>query len=479
MANILFSVRSILGLLPNTEKIESKNQALKNEYNKLLEYSESDELKEFLNLEEYVKSDEFKNEKTKISSLKFKNSDEYNNEQNFLKLKKDKKIKNYFKVVNSNELSTFNELNTSDKINSFINIQEELNNETDSDLLKEKMSELKTLKKDSQIKFWAKYQKTKKYLLFKDVENSELLNEYHSLETIIESDEFKENKEYLLDKNKWQKTEAYQKEQRYNELLKSEDIKWFFSVKDSNKFDDIKSWNLTFEDSFESNSIDEEKWMNSFFWGKMLLNDRYVLTGDKHFYTDNKNIELTGNSLKIVTKQENTKGKVWNPTYGFSIQDFNYTSGMLTTAHSFRQKYGKFEAKIKLNSDSPVYQALWLKGEKILPEIDIFKFNMDKKNRFQMSSIWGDPNDYKSAQRVFEKINGAGLTKGFFIYTLIWNEDKITWYINNVEIFSTTENIPNEPLFIILSSGINKEVNSPLNHSEYEIEWIRCYGKVE
>jgi len=474
MANILFSLRSTFGLLPSTEKIESKKQSLINEYNKLIEYSNSEELKEFIELENFINSNEFKSIKENISALNFKNSEEYKKEQEYLKIKKNRSIKKYFKILNSSNLSEFNKINNSDKLASLKEIQQAIDSETDAEIIKSKEIEIKKLKKDKQISFWTKYKKSKAYLLYTDIDNSNLLNEYQTLKELIESSQFKEKKEYLLDKKKWEKTDEYKKELKYKELLKSEDIKWYYSVKDSDKFNSLKSWNLTFEENFNSNEIDKNKWMNSYFWGEMLLHDRYVLSGDKHLYTDNKNITLSGNSLKIITKQESTSGKVWNPMYGFSIQDFNYTSGMLTTAHSFRQKYGKFEAKIKLDSNTPVYQAFWLKGEKILPEIDVFKFNMDKKNSLQLSTIWGDANNYKNAQKISEKIGASGLSKGFYIYTLDWTKDKLTWSINDIEIFSTTEGIPDEPLYIILSAGLLKDPKQ-FTSSEFEIEWIKCY----
>lgn len=283
---------------------------------------------------------------------------------------------------------------------------------------------------------------------------------------------------YMLDKDKWQKTDDFVKESKYDELKKSADIKWYLSVVDSDKFSKLNEWKLTFEDDFTTNKVDDKKWMNSFFWGKMLLNDRYVMAGDQHYYTDDKNIELNNSILKIVTKTEAARGKVWHPLHGFSEKDFKYTSGMISTAHSFRQQYGKFEAKIKLDASFPAYLAFWLKGEKILPEIDVFKFNMDKKNRFQMSTHFGDPSNVKSAQKVTSKIGGSNLTNDFYIYSFEWSPEKITWRINDYEVFSSINGIPNEPLYLIISAGVQKDIPLENSASQFEIDWVRCYEKI-
>ncbi len=460
-------------------------------YNKLLKKQGDEEIekpKELIEYEEllnYINSNEYQQ---KLTELEYSNTEEYKKEQKFASLKKEQKFKAYFKFKSSKQLTEYNTTKDSDYLKQYEELEayvtsqeydEAINSFTYSnsdDFNKgQKFNELKI---STQIKNWVKYKKSKPYLLFLQVKDSDLLKEFEELQELINSDKFKEYKIYMLDKEKYQKTDEHNKEQRYFELKKSDDIKWYYAIKDSNKFDELKAWNITFEDDFTTGKVEEEKWMNSFFWGKMLINDRYVVAGDKHFFTDNKNVELNGTSLKIITKKEKTKGKVWHPVNGFSTQEFNYTSGMLSTAHSFRQQYGKFEAKIKINDYFPVYQAFWLKGEKILPEVDVFKFNMDKKNRFQMSAFWGDPANAKNAQKKISKINGASFAKDYFIYTLDWTEKKLTWKINGIEIFSTSQGIPNEPLYLLLSSGIHKKPTQDFTPAAFEIDWVRCYEKI-
>jgi len=439
---------------------------------------------ELENLENYINSNEYKQ---KLSELDYKNTEEFKKEQKFKVLQKSKNIKDYFKFIESPLFKHYNSFKDSSDLKYFEELKAYIASPDHQNALKnynykeseefQKEVSFQNLKKNKAILSWMKYQKSKSYILFKEIENSEVLSEYQELDILINSAEFIEFKSYMLDKDKWKKTEEFEKERRFEELKKSEDIVWYYKVKDSNKFDELKAWKITFEDDFTSGKIEEDKWMNSFFWGKMLLNDRYVIAGDKQYYTDNKNFELNGTSLKIVTKREKTKGKVWHPTHGFLTQEFDYTSGMLSTAHSFRQLYGRIEAKIKLNADYPIYQAFWLKGEKILPEIDIFKFNMDKKNRFQMTNFWGDPNNIKASNKVLEKLNGSIFTKDYFIYTLDWEENKLTWKINGIEVFSTANGIPNEPLYLMLSAGIQKETSQDLGNSAFEIDWVRCYQK--
>lgn len=447
MANFGFSLRLTFGLLPQTTKIEEKRDELEKEFERLNTIANSETLKEYNELYEYVNSQEFISAKKNIIALKYKNSQIYNKEKQYLSLEKNKAIKNYFNVL---QLPEYKQV---------------------------KDSEGQTEISDEQTKIINKFKKSKQYQLFAQTKNSSELKNYNELKEFVNSEEFKNEKEYLLDKDKYKKSPEYVKESRYQELAKSDDIVWYLKNKNTNKFDELKKWKVTFDEKFDDNKIDEQKWMNSFFWGKMLIDDRYVLAGDKHYYTDNKNIDISGNTLKIITKKEQAKGKVWHPKQGFFKQDFEYTSAMLSTAHSFRQQYGKFEAKIKIDAEAPVFQAFWLKGEKILPEIDVFKFNTHQNKKMLMTSTTGNPDDVDNAKSVITKVSGASLAKGFYIYSVDWTPEKITWKVNDVEVYSTTSGIPDEPLYILLSAGIRRDTNGENIQSVYEIDWVKCYEK--
>ena len=478
MANFSFALRLALGLLPKTEKIESDRKQLIDEYNKLEEFKKSDTLKNFNKLQEYVDSAEFKSIKSKITSLNYADSEYCSKEKQFIALEKDKRVKNYYNVSQSADLKRFEAAANSDALKRVKELAETVNSADFQQAKADKsnpekmaeckslLQEYKSLTKNSEIKFWTKYQNKSAYKLYVETSNSSLIADYEELKAYVNSDEFKTQKEYLLDKNRFNKSEEAKREQEYVNMKNSEEIKWYEATVNSNKFDELKAWTLTFEDNFDDAKVDESKWMNSFFMGKMVLNDRYVLAGDKQYYTDNKNIDIKQSVLSIVTKKEKASGKVWNAKLGFLTQDFDYTSGLLSTANSFRQQYGRFEAKIKINSQAPVYQAFWLKGENKEPEIDIFKYNI-KKGQMQLSA-------YNKGAAVGNKFGGSGLAKDFFIYTIDWNADKIIWKINGYEVASAKNNI-NEPLFIMLSAGLNKDAdNLP---AAMQIDWVRCYEK--
>ena len=478
MANFSFAFRLAFGLLPKTEKIESDRNQLIAEYKKLNEFKDSETLKKFNKLQEYVDSAEFKSTKSKITSLNYADSEYCSKEKQFQALEKDKRVKNYFAVSQSADLKRFESAAQSDALKRLKELAETVNSadfqQAKSDKSNpEKMAECKSLQKEyksltknPEIKFWTKYQNKSAYKMYVETSNSTLISDYEELKAYVNSDEFKTQKEYLLDKNRFSKSDEAKREQEYINMKNSEEIKWYEATVNSNKFDELKAWNLTFEDDFTDSKVDESKWMNSFFMGKMVLNDRYVLANEKQYFTDNKNVDIKQSVLSIVTKKEKATGKVWDAKLGFMTKDFDYTSGMLSTANSFRQQYGRFEAKIKINSLSPVYQAFWLKGEHKEPEIDIFKYNI-KKGQMQLSA-------YNKGVAAGNKFGGSGLAKDFFIYTVDWDANTITWKINNYVVATAPNNIQ-EPLFLMLSAGLtNNADNLP---AAMQVDWVRCYEK--
>ena len=215
--------------------------------------------------------------------------------------------------------------------------------------------------------------------------------------------------------------------------------------------------------------------MTSFFWAKALLNDSYSLEGDAHFNTDGKNVEISNNNAKIITRKEQAKGKVWSTKYGFQPKDFNYTSGLISTGNGFRQKYGKFEAKIKMNRLHPGYQAFWMVGEQMIPQIDIINAQGKSNQGAQVANYYKNG----TVQRNFSKVSGLNLTSDYFIYTLEWSANKLVWKINDVEIYSATQGIPDEPLYLIFSAGLRGEIDGSKLPQTMEIDWVKCYKKVE
>lgn len=299
----------------------------------------------------------------------------------------------------------------------------------------------------------------------------------NDLEAFINSEKFKEFKVYMLlsFKDKWVKTEEFSKDEEYKTFVKSPKIIWYFKVVDSKKFNEIKNWQQTFSEEFNSSKLNKKVWLTRFYWGDTMLHDTYSLSDDRHFNTDGDNLSIENSILKIETRKEKVTGKAWNPLFGFQPKEFDYTSGLINTGQSFRQQYGRFKAKIKVSQNKSTTQAFWLVGNRIIPQVDILKY---KNKKFFLNLFWGDIGEKNQINRITEKFSGSKLSSGFYIYELEWTPEELTWKINGLILKKEIATMLAEPMYLLLSAGIFQNVNGQEFPVTMEIDWVRCYQKV-
>ena len=117
------SLKFLLGLIPSTAKIEQAEKALIAEFDKLNAFAKSDTLKKFTELKELINSSSFLQKKKEIESLSFKGSEEYAREKEFLSLQKAKDIVLYFGTIGGSSLKKFQELDGSEKIKGYESLE--------------------------------------------------------------------------------------------------------------------------------------------------------------------------------------------------------------------------------------------------------------------------------------------------------------------------------------------------------------------
>lgn len=436
------------------------------ELKRFREMDGSDKIMEFETLEKYIRSSGFR-EKQKMRPITFKDTDEYRKLVEYNALKADAEIKGFLKSglkegeKKSKTLLRYEELDALMKSSDFI-AKKKMKPVTFKDTEEyKKLLEYNRIKGSIEIKEFYKFKSSKEYANFLNTDGSTRLKRYEELKELVSTSEFREKKEYLLDKKRFEKTEMFREVQEYVRLKKNEDIIWYFKVKDSNKFDILKHRELTFSDEFDEDKLDTKKWLTNYYWGEKLLHDRYSVEPDLQAFTEKENFELSNSVLKIITKPQKITGKVWSAALGFSTKEFNYTSGIVNSGNSFRQKYGIFTAKIKLG-DPNAKNAFWMLADKITPHIDICRTSKGK--------VWSD---FFSVKGNSAKTSiGSRYANDFFIFTLEWTSDKLVWKINDTEVFTQTTDVPQEPMYVLLAGGLDKPVNGM---TSMEIDWIRVY----
>jgi hypothetical protein len=408
-------------------------------------------------LERFVQSPAFK-EKERMKPVTFKDTEEYGKWLEYKTLRRDKEVK---KNLNPDKVKKFEELKMFITSSAFL-LKKNMKPVTFKDTPEyQKLIDFKNKRKAADVVSYYKFKVSKEYSNYFEVKDSARLKRLSELEKYLKSKEFTERKEYLLDRRRFEKTDMFRELKEYNDLKNSADIKWYFSVKDSSKFDVIKQRKLTFSDEFEGDAPDKAKWLNRYYWGDKLLHDSYSIASDLHCYTSSDNFEVRHSVLRIITKPQKTTGKVWDQERGFYSKEFSFTSGILNTGISFRQKYGIFTAKIKL-TDPVVRNAFWLISDRITPHVNVCRAG-NRKVWFDLFT--GQGNHYK-------KSLGSKYLSDFYIYTLEWKPESLVWKINGIEVMRLTTGVPQEEMYINLAGGVDRPIGGI---SSMEVDWIRVY----
>jgi beta-glucanase (GH16 family) len=454
-------------------------------YKDFISVQESGLNKKIDELGKEVQSTAFLQRKASLKKPEFKNSEESRKLTELKNLKKLKSYRNYLSLANTSFRKDYEamqgkpELEAYADLKSFIGSLEFRNQKKEIESRKledtkeyELYKECIEISKSDQIKSYIKFRDSDDYKKYLSLVGTSRIKEYKSLKAFIESDEFKKFKIYCLKnpKKRWDESKEYQTFQEYENLRKSEKISWYLKNIEAKKFNWLRSWEETFIEDFSSPKLDGKKWITRYYWGEKLLKESYSLSHDKHFITDGKNLLFENGKLNIVTKKENITGKSWHPSHGFIPREFGYTSGLISTGLSFTQRYGTFEAKLRVHESKGLINAFWLVGKTMIPHIDIIKAG----KKIFSGNVWGDAKQLKSVQRFTSSLGRSRFSKDYYIYTLEWLPGKVTWKINGVEVAKNTKGVPEESMYMVISAGIQNDVSGVLPAS-FEIDWVRCF----
>jgi len=183
--------------------------------------------------------------------------------------------------------------------------------------------------------------------------------------------------------------------------------------------------NLVWEDNFDVDGApDASKWAFEIGdgtaqgipgWGNNEL----------QYYTDRpENVSVESGVLKITARQESFEGS-------------GYTSARLITKGLFQQKYGRFEARVKLPTGQGLWPAFWLLGDDsngdIWPqigEIDVMEYLGDEPTQI-FGTIHGP--QYSGGESISKEfvLEADRFDTGFHIFGIEWTPNFINFYVDD------------------------------------------------
>lgn len=242
------------------------------------------------------------------------------------------------------------------------------------------------------------------------------------------------------------------------------------------------NWTLTFSQEFDGpagQAPDAKVWNRNLGGGGFGNNEWQSYTdGPANAFLDGK-----GN-LVIEARKEKTTGKD-----GIAR---DYSSARLHTAGTFSQRYGRFEARIKMPKGKGIWPAFWMMGDSISKvgwpgggEIDIMEFL-----GHQVSTTFGTLHGpgYCGGEGKQGHIDSAApLCDDFHIYGIEWDPSGIRWTFDGKVFHTVTPddvkacNWPfDQPFFMILNLAVGG--NWPGYPDEKTtlpqrliVDWVRAY----
>ncbi len=243
---------------------------------------------------------------------------------------------------------------------------------------------------------------------------------------------------------------------------------------------------LTFQDEFNDSTLDMSKWSYQNgsgaeygipFWGNQ----------EKQYYKS-QNIEVSGGTLKIHAKMEQTYDAPTNTTLDF-------TSGKIVTQGKFDQTFGRFEAKIKAPLGQGFWPAFWLmpannthgNGWPYNGEIDIMELRgrVDDKVSSAIHFFNGGGHEYQHGETT---LPNQGKIDEFHVYAVDWVSNKLEFSVDGY-VYHTREaswhNAPipfNHDFYIIINLAVGGHFDNHLipNANDFpavlEVDYVRVYA---
>ncbi|WP_350287665.1 glycoside hydrolase family 16 protein [uncultured Croceitalea sp.] len=204
------------------------------------------------------------------------------------------------------------------------------------------------------------------------------------------------------------------------------------------------------------------------------------------YYTDRPENATIQNGILLITAREET------------FEGASYTSARLSTKDRFEQRYGRFEARIRLPFGQGIWPAFWMLGADIdenpwpgAGEIDIMEYR-GQEPTILIGSVHGP--GYSGGDAISKEytLENDRFDTGFHIFGIEWGPDFINYYVDDVLYNQITpEDIDeetngqgvwvfNKPFYILMNLAVGGTfVGSPNAETQFPqtmlVDYVRVY----
>ena len=188
---------------------------------------------------------------------------------------------------------------------------------------------------------------------------------------------------------------------------------------------------VVWEDNFDGNSLDLNKWnfqlgdgcdLGICGWGNNELQ-----------YYKSENVEVSGGTLKIIAKRESEQNKL-------------YTSARITSKDKGDWTFGRFEAKMKTPQGKGLWPAFWMLSSSEpygswpqSGEIDIMELVGSEPEKVHGTIHFGPPPPNNRSATESYSLQDGSFADGFHTFAIEWDGSQIRWIVDDF-VYSTKIN---------------------------------------
>ena len=217
-----------------------------------------------------------------------------------------------------------------------------------------------------------------------------------------------------------------------------------------------------FADEFDGWRVDTDRWSSGYPWGCTS-----ETTGERQCYAPEALTVRDG--LLVLEADRDPNGRL------------PYRSGMVASHRSFAQRYGYFELRARLPRGQGLWPAFWLLPKPDgtwPPELDVMELFGSEPHQVLMAQHYRD-----AAGRERKRVRtwrGPDFTAGFHTFGMSWSPTAVVWYVDGVERFRSTRDIPTQEMYVLVNLAVGGEAPGPPDATtpfpaRMEVDYVRVW----
>jgi len=315
-------------------------------------------------------------------------------------------------------------------------------------------------KADSLLKKYYDLYNSSLYKNYMKVLNSSELKQLTVLEEEVNTEDFKVRHALWEDNKRWEHSDEYRIEQRFNQLAKSDDIKFYFTQREE-RID----WAELFRPAFDDDMSSGKNWKPGFGYANPAMKDGHSRTSERQAYNGGKNTFFAEGRMDVETRAESKKAIAWDEKKGFVEEVFDFTSDAMNTKEAFAQESGLFMAKIRTQGVGHHFFGLTT-GKQNTPMIALYHFN---GKRHQVGYVDGQNT---------KMVDLTGVLRSMYhVYAFRWTKHELIWYVNDLELLRIPNRLPKEAMFFLAQSWLPKAEKG--GEGKLKVQWARVFRPVD